>query len=175
MPRFGIGRNTNFWIEYLWEFSTDFDLANTRDRICQLIGTNFESYIEDLEADYQESLITNIQDWLHLFELKFTLFFRFLKRARILEDLTNALAYYNNSDINSSPFSLDSFNNLTETYSIAPTVRLTYDIADCIVELCSHSHTPDWEYLDLISRSSDRARIAILQAVFRIKGNNRHF
>ena len=75
MPRFGTGRSITYWTNYIWEFSTDNELAYIQDRICQLIGANFESYIEDLEQDYQDALIGNIRAWLELFRRKYKLYF----------------------------------------------------------------------------------------------------
>jgi len=168
MPRFGTGRSITYWTNYLWAFSTDNDLADIQERICQLIGANFESYIEDLEQDYQDALIDSIKAWLELFRRKYKLYFDFLRRSRILNNLTSALSYYYNTEINTSPLSLDSFNRLAETYSIAPTVRLTYDIAYCIINLCESPRQPDWESIHLTFHHSTYARETILRAILRI-------
>jgi len=171
MPRFGFGRSFSFWTGYLWEFARDSDLADIQDRIGQLIGSNFESYADDIAPDYQELLISNIWRWLNLFRTKYRTFFYFLLRHRVLDKILGALTYYLDSVACASPLSLDSFNQLAENYDIVPTLRLPYSIAYSIVQLCDFPQNPDWESIHDTFNHSPHARRSVLRAVRRITGH----
>jgi len=170
MPRFGIGESINFWTDYLWRYSTDNELADLQDRICQLIGANFEEREEDLTPDYQETLIGTIKVWISTFKRKYREYYNFLCRFRIITQIEDAISYYENSLLNTT-LSYNSFNQLTENSSIGPSVRVTYDIAYCILELCD-SFSPDWESIHLTTRESRQIYQSVIQAVRRIDRHN---